>query len=178
MFEEQFHPNRAALRASVCVRPAPIPIAKAQFFRFGTRRQPSAEARKLEIFIKRLFSAASIFLIDNFSHFSRCISRNRDLLEVCSSLACPEQSRRVTSHSPSLAQEGSPISNRHTKKLEIVLSHRKQRFGKFLIDNFSAFLRARSGIRFHRNAGTFESVFSNPVFSPAFRRSSAAPCRP
>ena len=173
--------------------PSALPVSNAHFSRFGTstmlaslplclltslRHSRSFEAchrslaaQKLEILLTGLFSATSQFLIDKFLRISQTKVTENIFRQVCSPLACPEQSRSATCRLPSL-------SDSDARKLEITLSHRKRRIGKFLIDNFyalsRAFSRSFSAIPFPCNPR-----LSGCVPTPAFRRfASAAPCLP
>ena len=144
-----------------------LPTPRTLFSHFGTRRhleaghRSRARAKKLEIPLTHVISSISVFLIDKFLPILRTDFRASSFR---SPLACPDAGR-ATRH-PAL------LSNRNTKKLEITLSHRKQRIGHFLIATFRALFCPTAS---SPSAGN--PLASPYVLNPAFGGRNL-PCRP
>ena len=138
-----------------------IPATHQPLSRFGTGPHLPITPRKLEIYITRMFSATSQFLIDNFVPFSR----------YHLSSAAPVNSFGYFLSRP-------PLFNRAYEKLEILLSATNKRRKYFLIDNFSPVSRLCS----LPLASTPSPLSRNPLASPYVLNDILGgcnlPCRP
>jgi len=88
------------------------------------------DAKILEIYLTRLISSTSIFLIDKFSRYFKTFP-------ICAALRAnpPASSLQLA---PRSGPPASALSNRNSKILEFPLTHRKQSLGQFLIATFRA----------------------------------------
>ena len=104
--------HRSAGNFQSAHRPSPTPAL------IATKRVP----RKLEISLTHIYSATSLFLIDNFCRFVGGFSSRLPMIS------------RLTRRSRSVATAGRRFSNRKIyEKLELLVTYRKQTLAPFLI---------------------------------------------